>query len=87
MLTYILAEELATAPGQLPYLAVAFCYLEIPLLTDTRTAWFQKDTEAVTIFCAKLLHSGGAGSSFSGTGFISVLQDMNYVSGKVLKTP
>lgn len=89
MLTYILAEDLATAPGQLPYSAIAFCCFENPLLTHMhmRTPWFQRNTEAVTALCPKPLHSGGAGSSFSGTGSISVPRDMNYVSGKVIKTP
>lgn len=42
----------------------------------------QRDTEAITVFCPKLLHSGGAGSSFTGTSSISVPLDMNYVPGK-----
>lgn len=90
VLTYVLAEDLARAPGQLPYSAIAFCCLEIPLLMHMHmhmhTPWFKRDTEAVTAFCPKFLHSGRGGSSFSGTYSISVTQDMNYVPGKVIKT-
>lgn len=50
------------------------------------TPWLKRDTEAVTAFLSKFLHSGGGGSSFSGTYCISVPQDMNYVPGKVIKT-
>lgn len=53
----------------------------------TYTPRFQNDTEAVTVFCPKLLHSGGAVLSFSGTRSVSVPKDMNYVSGKVIKAP
>lgn len=71
MLTYVLAEDLAGDPGQLPYAAIAFCCFEIPLLTHMHmnTPWFKRDTEAVTAFCPKFLRSDGDGSSFSGTLF------------------
>lgn len=45
VLTYILTEDLARAPGQLPYSAIAFCSLEIPLLTHMHmhTPWFKRE--------------------------------------------